>query len=664
MEEKALIEPPFHAIKSKLHKDTFTIIDNTFPKRHKITTENNHQQSWSSNNTLYKDYGTNKKNRTRSVPSSSSSPSLPLIKRSTTGTSISSTSSTMSTSSWAQWFSTPPSLPPIPSKKKPISPEKRARVIQELIETEKSYQSDMELVQEIYCDHGPLSKLEKKQVFINLTDIIMFEKEFTRSLCQIVGDDNNVGLLCQIFTNMMDPMERVYTEYCKRHEDALCKIQELSQSNDTKCQQDIQGRTTCWDLPSLLIKPVQRVLKYPLLLREILQLTPEYDVDYDQLVIVTSRMEQVADHINEIKKRKDIVEQLLVNDHKKKVKTKHFKHVPVHSLNKKWTRKVYLKKQHSVAGTQDALFDNIYQQFESRQESIKQFEKQALEWLIKIKESELVLKELLYSFGTQDNILIEQLLSQIAHDIASTETMIQISVCDRIESFLKLFKNPMHVIQKRNRKWIDYDRACHILSKGEVPDKQLQAEAEAYVSLNAHLLDELPIFLSLTSNYFDIVLDEFVGIQAFYWRQRQFAWRPLLRSAFDMKWTSIDSEHTAQISQVQRKLSVLLNDDEEYADEGPVMSWVDFLHEAKTKSSKDDIPYIPSIDDTQKGLFDEPVFRCTVLTDYETKEKLKIQKGDVIQVWLITSDNDEQWWYGSMDSHQYGWFPSSICKKL
>lgn len=71
------------------------------------------------------------------------------------------------------------------------------------------------------------------------------------------------------------------------------------------------------------------MLKYPLLLREILQLTPEYDVDYDQLVIVTSRMEQVADHINEIKKRKDIVEQLLVNDHKKKVKTKRFKHVPV-----------------------------------------------------------------------------------------------------------------------------------------------------------------------------------------------------------------------------------------------------------------------------------------------------------------------------------------------
>jgi hypothetical protein len=69
-----------------------------------------------------------------------------------------------------------------------------------------------------------------------------------------------------------------------------------------------------------LIKPVQRVLKYPLLFKEILLLTPEYDMDYESLVLVNHEMELLADHINEIKKRKDIVEQLLINDHKKKVR--------------------------------------------------------------------------------------------------------------------------------------------------------------------------------------------------------------------------------------------------------------------------------------------------------------------------------------------------------
>lgn len=95
----------------------------------------------------------------------------------------------------------------------------------------------------------------------------------------------------------------------------------------------MQGRTTCWDLPSLLIKPVQRVLKYPLLLRvskktnallffvgmlsklllykELLACTPENHPDYEQLLMVTQEIQQMADHINEIKRRKDIVEQLI-----------------------------------------------------------------------------------------------------------------------------------------------------------------------------------------------------------------------------------------------------------------------------------------------------------------------------------------------------------------
>ena len=48
-------------------------------------------------------------------------------------------------------------------------------------------------------------------------------------------------------------------------------LQELESKKDLKaffesCQQQCQGRTKTWDLSSFLIKPVQRVLKYPLLI--------------------------------------------------------------------------------------------------------------------------------------------------------------------------------------------------------------------------------------------------------------------------------------------------------------------------------------------------------------------------------------------------------------
>lgn len=46
-------------------------------------------------------------------------------------------------------------------------------------------------------------------------------------------------------------------------------------------------------------------------------LTPEFHLDYDQLMVATLEIQKVADHINEIKKRKDLVEQLIHHDKKK-----------------------------------------------------------------------------------------------------------------------------------------------------------------------------------------------------------------------------------------------------------------------------------------------------------------------------------------------------------
>lgn len=51
-------------------------------------------------------------------------------------------------------------------------------------------------------------------------------------------------------------------------------------------------------------------------MQEIVASTSEDHSDYEQLVIVTREIQQVADHINEIKRRKDMVEQL-ISDKKK-----------------------------------------------------------------------------------------------------------------------------------------------------------------------------------------------------------------------------------------------------------------------------------------------------------------------------------------------------------
>ncbi|KAJ2557436.1 hypothetical protein EV175_001351 [Coemansia sp. RSA 1933] len=64
--------------------------------------------------------------------------------------------------------------------------------------------------------------------------------------------------------------------------------------------QHLEGKTTSWDLPSLLIKPVQRILKYPLLIRSLLGLTPPHTSDHSRLEKAAFIVENIAETINEL----------------------------------------------------------------------------------------------------------------------------------------------------------------------------------------------------------------------------------------------------------------------------------------------------------------------------------------------------------------------------
>lgn len=60
------------------------------------------------------------------------------------------------------------------------------------------------------------------------------------------------------------------------------------------------------DMGSLMIKPVQRVMKYPLLLCELLNSTPVSHPDHKALQEALSTMKNINVNINELKRRKDL----------------------------------------------------------------------------------------------------------------------------------------------------------------------------------------------------------------------------------------------------------------------------------------------------------------------------------------------------------------------
>ena len=63
-----------------------------------------------------------------------------------------------------------------------------------------------------------------------------------------------------------------------------------------------RSETQAWDLQSLLIKPVQRVLKYPLLLDKLVASTSAKHPDHTAVHNARDAISQVAQDINEVKK--------------------------------------------------------------------------------------------------------------------------------------------------------------------------------------------------------------------------------------------------------------------------------------------------------------------------------------------------------------------------
>ena len=235
---------------------------------------------------------------------------------------------------------------------------RRRHILKELVDTESSFGQDMTVVVDIYKGTSNVilnSPEDVKILFGNAHEIVEFSTLFldalktasksvyvlpkskrwkskrdsnattgstnTEDLTMMTNPELNddekdrMTSIGQAFHKNLDQMEKIYTEYLKNHDAANQKLQQLQKSENIKiwlkeCRAYAHDLTTAWDLDSLLVKPVQRILKYPLLLKELLEATPENHPDFVLLDSAAREMVGVSRRINEAKKRADLVEQV------------------------------------------------------------------------------------------------------------------------------------------------------------------------------------------------------------------------------------------------------------------------------------------------------------------------------------------------------------------
>lgn len=211
---------------------------------------------------------------------------------------------------------------PQPIKKdKMTRAELRQNVLIEIYNTEKDYIDDLETIISVFII--PLRTLEvvSEQViyaiFSNVEVLINCNKEMVNELEVATDNGNKWGDEVQIgpiFTKLADYF-KMYKVYSANQQTSLTTLEEQSKKNSQfKHYLEIcHGDARCKSLflSSFLIKPIQRVCKYPLLLRELIKYTPEEHPDYGQLQAAFEKINAVVANINEGQREAEGLQRIL-----------------------------------------------------------------------------------------------------------------------------------------------------------------------------------------------------------------------------------------------------------------------------------------------------------------------------------------------------------------
>ncbi|XP_068976127.1 protein still life, isoform SIF type 1 isoform X5 [Bombus flavifrons] len=198
--------------------------------------------------------------------------------------------------------------------------EKLKKVILELIETERTYVKNLNNLLENYLEplkrETFLSNAEINALFGNIQEIVTFQRQFLQNLdhaIEMEADFNNFdhpsqfkGVLFSIGSAFLYYVNhfKLYSSFCASHSKAQ-KVLHPNEGNQA-LQEFLQARNPRQQhsstLESYLIKPIQRILKYPLLLQQLRNLTDERSEEHQHLIEALKGMEKVAEHINEMQR--------------------------------------------------------------------------------------------------------------------------------------------------------------------------------------------------------------------------------------------------------------------------------------------------------------------------------------------------------------------------
>uniref|UniRef100_A0A8C2EM36 Vav 3 guanine nucleotide exchange factor b n=1 Tax=Cyprinus carpio TaxID=7962 RepID=A0A8C2EM36_CYPCA len=181
----------------------------------------------------------------------------------------------------------------------------RSCCLLEIKQTEAKYSETLETIEKYFMI--PLIKFisatEIDKIFINIPDLVKIHRSLLAEIQDSV-QNRNAENLHQIFIIYKDRL-LLYGKYCGHVESAIsvldfiCKEKEGVRLKLEECSK--RANNGKFTLRDLLVVPMQRVLKYPLLLQELVKYTSD-NKENSNLRLALDAMRDLAQYVNEVKR--------------------------------------------------------------------------------------------------------------------------------------------------------------------------------------------------------------------------------------------------------------------------------------------------------------------------------------------------------------------------
>ena len=405
----------------------------------------------------------------------------------------------------------------------------------------------------------PMSPEDAKIIFGNIAELAILAdtvtKQLEKALGAVIEGGQGQDAVGSLFLDIVHDLERPYKQYITRHPSAMQHLTSLPQTPALTAylnytQSVASSLSHAWDLSSLLIKPVQRLLKYPLLLSAIIEETPDVHPDKENLRNARIKLEEVARNVNEERRRAEVVKDVLMS--KKSGKPTPGVGVAAQvnlmkSLRHGGVRAITLAEAAEsngtggaipgggggrlTGGTEAILVEQMHTELKRVDAFAQQFAKNVVDWSKMMSHVMVALRVWTINFGKVIGLSPEQGFGSEAFDAfldvvekqlmplaVELEGTINERLLKDMAHLLTTMNKPLKLLASMNEQEpYHYHLLTMPVSAKNRPPPSLLAASTNYLALRGQLAAELPTYLRLLHRGFEGFVIRLAEIQTRFW---------------------------------------------------------------------------------------------------------------------------------------------------